>query len=218
MTNLMLLGPPGAGKGTQAKEIATRHGLIQLSTGDMLRAAVSAGTAIGRHVKEIMAKGDLVPDAVVIEIISERMDEPDCKAGVILDGFPRNLVQAAALDKVLEEKKRKLDAVIELKVDDNQLIQRIVSRFTCAKCGEGYHDRFKRPKVRGVCDICQSTEFTRRPDDNADTVNKRLMVYYRETAPLLGYYFCKGTLRSIDGMAPIAQVAKEIDKVLGETK
>ena len=218
MTNLMLLGPPGAGKGTQAKEIATRHGLIQLSTGDMLRAAVSAGTAIGRHVKEIMAKGDLVPDAVVIEIISERMDEPDCKAGVILDGFPRNLVQAAALDKVLEEKKRKLDAVIELKVDDNQLIQRIVGSFTCAKCGEGYHDRFKRPKVRGVCDICQSTEFTRRPDDNADTVNKRLMVYYRETAPLLGYYFCKGTLRSIDGMAPIAQVAKEIDKVLGETK
>jgi adenylate kinase len=218
MTNLMLLGPPGAGKGTQAKEIATRHGLIQLSTGDMLRAAVSAGTAIGRHVKEIMAKGDLVPDAVVIEIISERMDEPDCKAGVILDGFPRNLAQAAALDKVLEAKKRKLDAVIELKVDDNQLIQRIVGRFTCAKCGEGYHDRFKRPKVRGVCDICQSTEFTRRPDDNADTVNKRLMVYYRETAPLLGYYFCKGTLRSIDGMAPIAQVAKEIDKVLGETK
>jgi len=218
MTNLMLLGPPGAGKGTQAKEIASRHGLIQLSTGDMLRAAVSADSEIGRHVKEIMAKGELVPDEVVIEIISERMDAPDCKGGVILDGFPRNLVQAAALDQVLEEKKRKLDAVIELKVDDNQLIQRIVGRFTCAKCGEGYHDRFKRPKVRGVCDICQSTEFTRRPDDNADTVSKRLMVYYRETAPLLGYYFCKGTLRSVDGMAPIAEVAKEIDKVLGETK
>jgi len=218
MTNLMLLGPPGAGKGTQAKENASRHGLTQLSTGDMLRAAVSAGSEIGRHVKEIMAKGELVPDAVVIEIISERMDAPDCKGGVILDGFPRNLVQAAALDKVLEEKKRKLDAVIELKVDDNQLIQRIVGRFTCAKCGEGYHDRFKRPKVRGVCDICQSTEFTRRPDDNADTVSKRLMVYYRETAPLLGYYFCKGTLRSVDGMAPIAEVAKEIDKVLGGTK
>ena len=184
----------------------------------MLRAAVSAGTEIGRRVKEIMAKGELVPDEVVIEIIAERMDAPDCKGGVILDGFPRNLVQAAALDKVLEEKKKKLDAVIELKVDDNQLIQRIVGRFTCAKCGEGYHDRFKRPKVRGVCDICQSTEFTRRPDDNADTVSKRLMVYYRETAPLIGYYFCKGTLRSVDGMAPIAEVAKEIDKVLGETK
>ena len=137
---------------------------------------------------------------------------------MILDGFPRNLAQAAALDKVLEEKKKKLDAVIELKVDDNQLIQRIVGRFTCAKCGEGYHDRFKRPKVRGVCDVCQSTEFTRRPDDNSDTVTRRLMVYYRETSPLIGYYFCKGILRSVDGMAPIAQVAQEIDKVLGEIK
>ena len=184
----------------------------------MLRAAVSAGTETGRRVKEIMAKGELVPDEVVIKIISERMDEPDCKAGVILDGFPRNLTQAAALDKVLEEKQKKLDAVIELKVDDNQLIQRIVGRFTCAKCGEGYHDRFKRPKVRGVCDVCQSTEFTRRPDDNSDTVTKRLMVYYRETSPLIGYYFCKGSLRSVDGMAPIAQVAQEIDKVLGEIK
>ena len=218
MTNLMLLGPPGAGKGTQAKEIASRHGLIQLSTGDMLRAAVSAGTVTGRRVKEIMAKGELVPDEVVIKIISERIDEPDCKAGVILDGFPRNLTQAAALDKVLEEKQKRLDAVIELKVDDNQLIQRIVGRFTCVKCGEGYHDRFKRPKVRGVCDVCQSTEFTRRPDDNSDTVTKRLMVYYRETSPLIGYYFCKGSLRSVDGMAPIAQVAQEIDKVLGEIK
>ena len=218
MTNLMLLGPPGAGKGTQAKEIAARHGLTQLSTGDMLRASVSAGTEIGRRVKEIMAKGELVPDEVVIKIISERMDEPDCRTGVILDGFPRNLTQAAALDKVLAQKRKKLDAVIELKVDDTQLIQRIVGRFTCAKCGEGYHDRFKRPKVRGVCDICQSTEFTRRPDDNADTVRTRLMVYYRETSPLIGYYFCKGTLRSVDGMAPISQVAQDIDKVLGEIK
>jgi adenylate kinase len=218
MTNLMLLGPPGAGKGTQAKEIAAKHGLTQLSTGDMLRASVSAGTEIGKRVKAIMAKGELVPDEVVIKIISERMEEPDCRAGVILDGFPRNLAQAAALDKVLEVKKKKLDAVIELKVDDNQLIQRIVGRFTCAKCGEGYHDRFKRPKVRGVCDVCQSTEFTRRPDDNSDTVTRRLMVYYRETSPLIGYYFCKGTLRSVDGMAPIAQVAQDIDKVLGEIK
>jgi adenylate kinase len=218
MTNLMLLGPPGAGKGTQAKEIAARHGLTQLSTGDMLRASVSAGTEIGRRVKEIMARGELVPDEVVIKIISERIDEPDCKAGVILDGFPRNLAQAAALDKVLEQKRKKLDAVIELKVDDNQLIQRIVGRFTCSKCGEGYHDRFKRPKVRGVCDVCQSTEFTRRPDDNSDTVTRRLMVYYRETAPLIGYYFCKGNLRSVDGMASIVQVAHEIDTVLGESK
>jgi adenylate kinase len=218
MTNLILLGPPGAGKGTQAKEIAARNGLIQLSTGDMLRAAVKAGTEVGRQAKAIMDKGDLVPDDVVVSIIAERFEEPDCKAGVILDGFPRNLSQAAALDKVLAKRKRRLDAVIEIKVDDRQLVERIIGRFTCAKCGEGYHDRFKRPKVRGVCDVCQSTEFTRRPDDTADTVNKRLMVYYRETAPLLGYYFCKGNLRSIDGMAPIDQVAKEIDALLAEIK
>jgi adenylate kinase len=218
MKNLILLGPPGAGKGTQAKDIAAKHGLIQLSTGDMLRAAVKAGTETGRKAKAIMDKGDLVPDEVVLRIISERLDEADCKGGVILDGFPRNLAQAAALDKMLAQKKRKLDAVIELKVDDGQLIQRIVGRFVCAKCGEGYHDRFKRPKVRGVCDVCESTEFSRRPDDTAETVNKRLMVYYRETAPLLGYYFCKGNLRTIDGMASIDQVAAEIDEVLARTK
>jgi len=218
MKNLILLGPPGAGKGTQAKDIAAKHGLIQLSTGDMLRAAVKAGTETGRKAKAIMDKGDLVPDEVVLRIISERLDEADCKGGVILDGFPRNLAQAAALDKMLAQKKRKLDAVIELKVDDGQLIQRIVGRFVCAKCGEGYHDRFKRPKVRGVCDVCKSTEFSRRPDDTAETVNKRLMVYYRETAPLLGYYFCKGNLRTVDGMASIDQVAAEIDEVLARTK
>ena len=218
MTNLILLGPPGAGKGTQAKEIAARKGLIQLSTGDMLRAAVKAGTDIGRKAKAIMDKGDLVPDDIVVRIIAEQLDQADGKGGVILDGFPRNLMQAAALDKVLGEKKKKLDAVIELKVDDGQLIQRIVGRFTCAKCGEGYHDRFKRPKVRGVCDVCQNTEFSRRPDDTAETVNKRLMVYYRETAPLLGYYFCKGNLRTVDGMAPIDQVAKDIEAVLARIK
>ena len=216
--NLILLGPPGAGKGTQGKGLAARHGLIQLSTGDMLRAAIEAGTEIGRKAKAIMDKGELVPDAIVIKIVSERLDQPDCKAGAILDGFPRNLPQAAALDRVLAEKKRKLDAVIELKVDDGQLIQRIVGRFRCATCGEGYHDRFKRPKVRGLCDICQGTEFTRRPDDTAETVTRRLMVYYRETAPLLGYYFCKGNLRSVDGMAPINEVAAEIDRALAQIK
>jgi adenylate kinase len=218
MMNLILLGPPGAGKGTQAKEIAARHRLIQLSTGDMLRAAVKAGTEVGRKAQAIMEKGDLVPDEVVLGIIAERLEEPDCKAGAILDGFPRNLSQAAALDKVLAKKKHKLDAVIELKVNDRQLVERIIGRFTCAKCGEGYHDRFKRPKVRGACDVCQSTEFTRRPDDTAETVNNRLMVYYRETAPLLGYYFCKGNLRSVDGMAPIEKVAEEIDRVLAGIK
>src|SRR5581483_9352052 len=151
---------------------------------------------------------------VVITIISERMDAADCKGGAILDGFPRTLAQAAALDAMLKQKRRKLDAVIELRVDDNQLIERIVGRFTCAKCGEGYHDRFKRPKVRGVCDVCQSTEFTRRPDDNAETVTRRLMVYSRPTSPLTGYYFCKGNLRTVDGMASIPEVAKAIDKVL----
>jgi adenylate kinase len=218
MMNLILLGPPGAGKGTQAKEIAAKHGLIQLSTGDMLRAAVAAGTEVGRRAKSIMDKGELVPDAIVIKIISERMDQADCKSGVILDGFPRTLAQAAALDKMLAEKKQELDAVIELRADDNQLIERIVGRFTCAKCGEGYHDRFKRPKVRGVCDVCQSTEFTRRPDDNSETVTRRLMVYYRETSPLIGYYFCKGNLQTVDGMGPIAQVTREISKILAGRK
>jgi adenylate kinase len=218
MMNLILLGPPGAGKGTQAKQIAAKHGLIQLSTGDMLRAAVAAGTDVGRRAKAIMDKGELVPDAIVIKIISERMDLPDCKAGTILDGFPRTLTQAAALDKMLAEKKQKLDAVIELKADDNQLIERIVGRFTCAKCGEGYHDRFKRPKARGVCDVCQSTEFTRRPDDNSETVTRRLMVYYRETSPLIGYYFCKGNLHTVDGMGSIDKVSREILKVLAAAK
>lgn len=218
MMNLILLGPPGAGKGTQAKEIAAKHGLVQLSTGDMLRAAVAAGTEVGRRAKSIMDKGELVPDAIVIKIISERMDQADCKAGAILDGFPRTLTQAAALDQMLADKKQKLDAVIELRADDNQLIERIVGRFTCAKCGEGYHDRFKRPKVRGVCDVCGSTEFTRRPDDNSETVTRRLMVYYRETSPLIGYYFCKGNLRTVDGMGPIAQVTREIGRILAGSK
>lgn len=218
MMNLILLGPPGAGKGTQAKEIAARHGLVQLSTGDMLRAAVAAGTEVGRQAKAIMDKGELVPDAIVVKIISERLERPDCKAGVILDGFPRTLGQAAALDRVLAEKGLKLDAVIELTVDDAQLIERISGRFTCAKCGEGYHDSFKRPKAEGVCDICKSTEFVRRPDDNVATVTRRLAVYHRDTAPLLDYYSSKGNLRSVDGMAPIAQVARAIDAVLAGIK
>ena len=216
--NLILLGAPGAGKGTQAKELAARHGLIQLSTGEMLRSAVQAGTEIGKHVKAIMDRGDLVPDEVVVGIIAERIDRPDCKAGMILDGFPRTLQQAAALDKMLAEKKKQLDAVIELKVDDTKLVERIVGRFTCAKCGEGYHDRFKRPTLRGACDVCQGTEFTRRPDDNADTVTRRLMVYYRETAPLTGYYFCKGILKTVDGMAPIPEVLDAIERHLGHEK
>ena len=212
--NLILLGPPGSGKGTQAKEIAATHGLVQLSTGDMLRAAVAAGSDIGLRAKAIMEKGELVPDDVVVKIVAERVDQPDCKNGVILDGFPRTLAQAAALDHVLAGRNKRLDAVIELRVDDNSLVERIVGRFTCAKCGHGYHDRFKRPKIRGVCDVCGGTEFVRRPDDNAETVTKRLMIYYRETSPLIGYYFCKGIMKSVDGMAPIDQVTQEIGALL----
>ncbi len=212
--NLILLGPPGAGKGTQAKRIEESRGLVQLSTGDMLRAAVAAGTEIGKRAKEVMERGELVSDDIVIGIISERIDQPDCARGFILDGFPRTLAQAAALDDLLAAKGRTLDVVIEMKVDDEALIERITGRFTCAECGEGYHDTFKRPQVEGKCDKCGSTEFSRRADDNAETVRARLMAYYRETAPLIGYYFCKGTLRSIDGMADIDDVTRQIEEVL----
>ncbi len=212
--NLILLGPPGAGKGTQAKAISDKRGLAQLSTGDMLRAAVAAGTEVGRKAKAIMDRGELVPDQVVIEIIEQRIAEPDCKNGFILDGFPRTLAQAAALDQLLAARGKKLDAVIEMKVDDAVLIDRIAGRFTCAKCGEGYHDRFKRPAKEGVCDKCGGTQFTRRADDKAETVQTRLMAYYRETSPLIGYYFAKGKLATVDGMAPIADVTRQIDEVL----
>jgi adenylate kinase len=212
--NVILLGPPGAGKGTQANELAARRGLVQLSTGEMLRAAVQAGTEVGRRAKAVMDAGNLVPDEVVTKIISDRIDQPDCRAGVILDGFPRNLQQAAALDKMFQEKGLALDAVVELKVDDEELVERIAGRFTCAKCGAGYHDKFKQPKLAGVCDVCGSKNFTRRQDDNAETVRRRLMVYYRETSPLTGYYFCKGNLRSVDGMGSIEEVSKAIDGVL----
>jgi adenylate kinase len=216
--NLILLGPPGSGKGTQAKEIAAKYELVQLSTGDMLRAAAKAGTAIGLQAKKLMDKGDLVSDEIVVDIIAERIDQPDCKAGFILDGFPRTLTQAATLDLMLKDKGKTMNAVIELKVDFNRLVERIVGRYTCATCSEGYHDRFKRPKTPGICDVCGASEFTRRADDNAETVTNRLMAYYRETAPLIGYYFCKGNLRSVDGMAPIEEVAREIGKVLNSVK
>jgi adenylate kinase len=215
---LILLGPPGAGKGTQAKELVQRRGLVQLSTGDMLRSAVAAGTEIGIKAKPIMEKGLLVPDEIVIGIFAERIEQPDCRSGVVLDGFPRTLAQASALDKVLEKKKGKLDAVIELKVDDKELITRISGRFSCAKCGASYHDDFKRPQVDGVCDACGSRDFVRRKDDAAETVRDRLLVYYRETSPLIGYYYCKGNLASVNGMAPIEEVAGAIGSVLDRLK
>ena len=212
--NLILLGPPGAGKGTQSQELAARRGLIQLSTGEMLRAAVKAGTEIGRKAEAVMKSGGLVSDDIVIGIIADRIDQPDCANGFILDGFPRTLAQAAALDKLLVSKKRKLDGVIEMRVDDTALVERIAGRFACSKCGTGYHDAYKRPKTAGVCDACGSADFTRRADDNAETVGKRLMAYYRETSPLIGYYFAKGNLHTVDGMAPIGEVTQQIEGVL----
>jgi adenylate kinase len=216
--NLILLGPPGAGKGTQAKILEEQKGFKQLSTGDMLRAAVAAGTEQGLKAKAIMDRGDLVSDEVVIGIVSERLDQPDVKKGVVFDGFPRTPAQAQALDKLLVSKGQKLDVVIEMKVDDEALIKRIVGRYTCAKCGQGYHDEFAKPKKAGTCDVCGSTEFTRRADDNAKTVRDRLQVYNTQTAPLVAYYREKGNLHVIDGMADIAVVTREVSAVLSRVK
>ena len=213
--NLILLGPPGAGKGTQAEQISAKHGIVQLSTGEMLRAAVKAGTEVGLKAKAIIESGGLVSDEIVVGIISERIDQPDCAKGFILDGFPRTLPQAAALETLLGTKGKTLDAVIEIKVDDEALVVRITGRFSCADCGTGYHDKDKMPAVEGVCDKCGSTQFSRRADDNEETVRNRLMAYYRETAPLIGYYFAKERLKSVDGMADIDEVARQINAILG---
>lgn len=214
--NLIFLGPPGAGKGTQARMFAEGNGYVQLSTGDMLRAAAAAGTKIGKKVKDVMERGELVADDIVIGIISDRIDEPDCKNGFILDGFPRTVAQAEALDALLRDKGKTLDAVIEIKADDERLVERITGRFTCARCGEGYHDTFRRPKKDGVCDKCGSTEFTRREDDNEETVRNRLKAYHAQTAPLVSYYGATGRLKSIDGMQDIATVKKRIEEALAK--
>jgi len=207
------LGPPGAGKGTQAARLQAERGMIQLSTGDMLREAVAAGTPTGLKAKAVMEAGELVSDAIVSALIGERLDGcADC--GAIFDGFPRTKHQAEALEILLAERGRKLDHVIELAVDEDELVKRITGRFTCAKCGTGYHDKFKRPKVDGVCDVCGSKEFTRRKDDNAETMKTRMAAYRAQTEPLLPYYRARGILKKVDGMAAMDEVYRQIRAVL----
>ena len=213
--NLILLGPPGAGKGTQAQRLEESNGLIQLSTGDMLRAAVASGSEIGRLAKSIIEAGKLVPDDVMVDMIEQRIDAPDCTDGFILDGFPRTVAQAEALDELLGRKGKRLDAVIEMAVDDGVLVERISGRFSCAACGAGYHKRFRPTAEEGVCDRCGGTEFRQRPDDNEETVRTRLAAYHAQTEPLLPYYRGRGVLRTVDGMAAIDDVAAQIGTVLG---
>lgn len=211
---LVFLGPPGAGKGTQAAHISDRYGIAHLSTGDMLREAVAAGTDVGKQAKAIMDAGNLVPDDLMVSLIDQRTQHDDCVRGFILDGFPRTLNQAGALDDLLRQRDAKLDAVLELAVDDEALVERVSGRYSCATCGAGYHDTFKQPREAGVCDVCGGTEFKRRADDTAETVRARLVAYHKQTAPLLPYYREQGLVRSIDGMAGIDDVTRAVEKAL----
>lgn len=213
--NIILLGPPGAGKGTQARLLVEDLGMVQLSTGDMLRAAKASGTEMGRRVAGVMARGELVTDDIVIGLIAEQLEGEAGRQGLIFDGFPRTLAQADALEALMAEKGKTLDAVVEMRVEDEELVRRISGRFSCAGCGEVYHDETKPPAQAGVCDKCGSTEFMRRADDNAESVRVRLLAYYRSTAPLIGYYHAKGKLRSVDGLGEIAAIAAEIRGKLG---
>ncbi len=212
--NLIFLGPPGAGKGTQARRVREKHGIVQLSSGDMLRAAVDAGTDLGKKAKKLIEAGKLVPDDIMIRMIAERISLPDCAGGFILDGFPRTVAQAEALDELLTGMNRELDGVIQMKVDDGALVERIAGRFSCVDCGAGYHDDFLRPAVDGVCDECGGTSFQRRVDDAADTVSARLAAYHTQTAPLLPYFSARGKLHTVDGMAEIDAVSAQVERVI----
>ena len=213
MPNIILLGPPGAGKGTQAKRLVDERSMIQLSTGDMLREAKSSGTAMGNRVAEVMARGELVTDEIVIGLIEEKIGQ-GAGGGFIFDGFPRTLKQADALADLLARTGQTLDAVIEMQVDDAALVARITGRFTCGSCGEVYHDQTRPTKIAGTCDVCGSHDLKRRADDNEDALKTRLMEYYKKTSPLIGYYHAKGGLKAVDGMEDIATVAREIDAIL----
>ena len=212
--NIILLGPPGAGKGTQATRLVDSRGMVQLSTGDMLRAAVKAGTPIGLKAKAVMEAGELVSDEIVSGIIGEALDALASETGVIFDGYPRTEAQAHSLDGILADRNRTLDHVIELGVDEDALVERITGRFTCATCGEGYHDSFKQPKVEGECDKCHGHEFKRRPDDNEETVRTRMAEYRAKTAPILPIYEARGIVARVDGMADMDEVTVAIAAIL----
>ena len=212
--NIILLGPPGAGKGTQAKMLVAERGMVQLSTGDMLRAVRASGSELGARFGELMDRGDLIPDDMIIEMIDARLDEPVCRNGAIFDGFPRTSGQAAALDEMLERKNLPLRAVIEMTVDEDALVERITGRYSCENCGAGYHDVFQRPAAEGVCDACGHTTFKRRPDDNAQTVRDRLTVYRRDTAPIIPHYEAQGLIQRVDGMADIDDVRAAIAAIM----